>query len=290
MGTELPLDLIVPPENFLPDRLRRLAEEFGYAQANTLEALLWDYELYAQLQQRASGSCLLKGGAAVQLYVPAEHQRASVDIDVLTSLSQSEIHRLLEDISKAYGADDPYLHFEPYVPDEPAAIEGLYSYTVLAPSSLGQKWRLEDGILVEARSIKVDVHETTHLPPGQSRRGFAAGMRLGYAPLCVRRGYLIAEKLLTQARGTVGIPDDRYQDLPKHLYDLDALFLSPDIVESLLEAAQWLPSLVEEQGKPWRGQTGVRRVLDDLEVSLQELALVDYGAERRKYSAAVQRL
>ena len=290
MDKKLPSSLIVPLKSFSVNRLTKQAQEFGYAQANTLEALIWDYELYAQLQQRASGSCRLKGGAAVQLYVPAERQRASIDVDVLTTLPQREMQQLLEDISNAYGAEGPYLQFEPYVPDKPAAIEGLYSFTTLAPSSLGQKWQLADGTLVEARMIKVDIHETSILPDGESRDGVAAGIQLGYQPLCVRRGYLIVEKLLTQARGTVGVPDDRYQDLPKHLYDLDSLLLSPEVVDSLEEASNWLPMLIGEQGKQWQGGAGVERVLDDLETSLRNLAIIDYSDERQRYGSAVQRL
>ncbi|OGO16571.1 MAG: hypothetical protein A2Z14_04355 [Chloroflexi bacterium RBG_16_48_8] len=290
MAKGLPSNLIVPPESFSAERLTRQAQEFGYAQANTLEALIWDYELYAQLQQRASKSCRLKGGAAVQLYVTGGRQRASIDIDVLTTLSQREMHQMLEDISNAYSAEEPYLQFVLYIPDEPTAIEGLNSYTTLAPSSLGQKWHLEDGTLVEARMIKVDIHETPSLPHGESRDGVAAGIPLGYQPLCVRRGYLIAEKLLTQARGTVGVPDDRYQDLPKHLYDLDSLLLSTEVVESLEEASDWLPMLIGEQGKQWQGDSSVERVLDDLETSLLNLAIIDYSDERQRYGSAVQRL
>ena len=48
-----------------------------------------------------------------------------------------------------------------------------------------------------------------------------AGINLEITPLSVSSGYMVAEKLLTQARKTVGVPDSRYQDLPKHLYDLD---------------------------------------------------------------------
>lgn len=286
----LPQNLIVPPESFSAELLKGQAQEFGYAQANTLEALIWDYELYGQLQLRASEHFRLIGGAAVQLYVSDERQRASVDIDVLTSLSHGEMEQMLKDISNDYSAEDPYLRFAPYIPDEPAAIEGLASYTTLAPSCLGQKWRFEDGTLVEARMIKVDVHKAHSLPHGESREGVVVGIPLGYQPLCVSCGYLIAEKLLTQARGTVGVPDDRYQDLPKHLYDLDSLMLSAEVVEALENASNWLPTLIGEQGMQWQGDDAIERVLDDLETSLLNLAVVDYSDERQRYSSAVKRL
>jgi hypothetical protein len=286
----LPPNLIVPPESFSADQLTRQAQEFGYAQANTLEALIWDYELYAQIQKRASERCRLKGGAATQLYVSDKRQRASVDIDILTSLSKDEVQQVLEDISNDYGAKEPYLRFAPYIPDEPAAIKGLASYITLAPSSLGQKWQFDDGALVEARMIKVDIHETRSLPHGESREGVVVGIPLGYQPLCVSRGYLIAEKILTQARGTVGIPDDRYQDLPKHLYDLDSLMLSLEVVEVLEDTSNCLPILIREQGKQWQGEGALERVLDDLESSLLNLAILDYSDERQQYNSAVKRL
>ena len=104
-----------------------------------------------------------------------------------------------------------------------------------------------------ARMIKVDVHKAPSLPHGESGEGIVVGIPLGYQPLCASRGYLIAEKLLSQARSTVGVPDDRYQDLPKHLYDLDSLMLLAEVVETLEDASNWLPMLIGEQGKQWKG-------------------------------------
>jgi len=286
----IPLNLTVPPESFSANRLANQARKFGYAQPHTLEALIWDYELYAQIQQRAPESCRLKGGAAVQLYVPAERQRASIDVDVLTTLPQREMQQLLEDISTAYGLESPYLQFEPFVPDRPAAIEGLYSFTTFVPSSVGQKWKLADDTVIEARVMKLDFHHIPILPDGERRDGVAVGIPLGYQPLCVRRGYLIAEKLLTQARGTVGVPNDRYQDLPKHLYDLDSLLLSEDAVQPLEEAANSLPALIGAQGNQWQDSEGVRTVLQDLESSLGNFAIIDYSDERGQYETAVRRL
>lgn len=286
----LPSGLIVPSESFSRVRLIQQARDLGYAQPNTLEALIWDYELFAQIQRRTSKFCRLKGGAAVQLYVPAERQRASVDIDVLTTMSKEEVQQLLRDIAGAYGADAPYLRFDPYVPNEPTLIEGLHSYTTLAPSALGQEWRLQDGGVVGGRMIKVDIHRTAQLPPGVYRDGLVAGMSVGYRPVCAPRAYLVAEKMLTQARRTVGVPDDRYQDLPKHLYDLHSLLLSAEVVQCLEEASEWLPMLIEEQGEQWRGDVGINNVLDDLEASLLEMAIIDYGDEREEYDNAVRRL
>jgi len=155
---ERPSNLIVPSAAFSESRLQQQADIFGYAQANSLEALIWDYELYAQVQHRASESCRLKGGAAVQLFVPKERQRASIDVDILTTMPRREFQSLLNNIAEDYSMESPYLRFEPYQPDKPAELPGLSSYTTIAPSTLGQTWEMQDGTLIEGRMIKLDVH------------------------------------------------------------------------------------------------------------------------------------
>jgi hypothetical protein len=281
---------MVPRECFSGDVITRRSAEHGFAQPNTLEALLWDYEIYAQLQERVKGAARLKGGAATQLYVSPDRQRASVDIDVLTSLPKEAIEAQLSEIGKALESDGHYFLFEPYVPSNPSKTPGLHSHTVLVPSALGQMWRLQDGREIEGRMIKIDFHEVAGLPPEHSRAAVVAGINLQFEALCVSSGYLIAEKLLTQARNTVGVPDSRYQDLPKHLYDLDGLTSVETAGLSLTEAAQWLPETIDQQGPEWRGRAQLARVLEDLEMSLAGFAVIDYIEDRERFGRAVQRL
>ncbi|MEW6567674.1 MAG: nucleotidyl transferase AbiEii/AbiGii toxin family protein [Chloroflexota bacterium] len=286
----LPPSLLLPGECFSAEFIARRSREHGFAQPNTLEALLWGYEIFAQLQERVGAAARLTGGAATQLFVSPDRQRASVDIDILTSLPKAAMGAHLAEIGNSLGAEDPYFAFESYVPLKPSKAPGLYSYTVLVPSAVGQKWRLQDGWEIEARMIKVDFHEMSELPPEHSRPVAVAGIDLKFQALCVSRGYLVAEKLLTQARNTVGVPDSRYEDLPKHLYDLDALTLPEEDGQLLGEAAQWLPELVVQQGQEWRGGAQLVRVLKDLETSLEPFAVIDYIEERQRFARAVQQL
>jgi len=285
----VPPPLFLPKECFSADVLTRQAKAHGFSQANTLEALLWAYEIFCQMQQRAGDMIRLTGGGATQLFVQPERQRASVDIDILTSLDQTAIESLLTDITRILGDSRPYFVFQPYDPAAPATVEGLHSHTVLVPTAMGQKWRMQDGAMIEARMIKVDVHQLHALPPGHAREARIAGMDLGVAPLTVGIGYLIAEKLLTQARGTVGVPNTRYQDLPKHLYDLDSLTMQ-DAAGALAETAQWLPDVIAQQGTHWRKREGLASICDDLEASLSRFAVVDYAEEREVFQRAVSQL
>ena len=196
----LPASLLLPRDCFSAEVIARRSQEHGFAQPNTLEALLWDYEIFGQLQKRVEGAARLMGGAATQLFVSPGRQRASVDIDVLTTLPNVAIEAHLGDIGRALGAEGPYFVFERYIPLKPSKTPGLHSHTVLVPSAIGQKWRLQDGREIEARMIKVDFHEVAGLPPGLSLPAAVAGIDLQFEALCVSRGYLVAEKLLTQAR------------------------------------------------------------------------------------------
>jgi hypothetical protein len=289
-GRGLPDSLRVPKEYLSGDVISRQSAQHGFAQPNSLEALIWDFEIQAQLQECIRGAVRLKGGAATQLYVSPDRQRASVDVDVLTSLPKAGIEAQLSDIEKVLQGDGRYFTFEPFVPKTPAKTPGLHSHTVLVPSSLGQVWRLQDGTEIEGRMIKLDFHQVPDLPPGNPRPAVVVGLDLGFEADCVGGAYLIAEKLLTQARKTVGVPDSRFDDLPKHLYDLDGLttFAAPDAL--LAEVAEWLPEVVSQQGPEWQGPRQLARVLGDLEASLEGFAVVDYTPERAAFERAVSRL
>ena len=286
----LPDSLRVPKDCLSGEVIARQSAQHGFAQPNSLEALLWDFEIQAQLQARIGGAVRLKGGAATQLYVSPDRQRASVDVDVLTSLPKPGIEAQLSEIERVLQADGRYFTFEPYVPQKPAKTPGLHSHTVLVPSALGQVWRLQDGTEIEGRMIKVDFHQVPDLPPRHPRPAVVVGLDLHFEVDCVGSAYLIAEKLLTLARKTVGVPDPRFDDLPKHLYDLDGLTSFPALHALLTEAAEWLPEVVVQQGPEWQGPKQLARVLEDLEASLEGFAIVDYAQERGSFARAVTRL
>ncbi|MGF3523055.1 MAG: hypothetical protein ACQXXJ_08185 [Candidatus Bathyarchaeia archaeon] len=62
--------------------IRERAERYGFSDPLPVELFLWDCEIAAQLQS-VSEKFVLKGGAAVQLHLPVEMQRGSVDVDII---------------------------------------------------------------------------------------------------------------------------------------------------------------------------------------------------------------
>ncbi len=52
---------LLPRDCFSAEFITRRSQEHGFAQPNTLEALLWEYEIFAQLQERVEGAAKLTG-------------------------------------------------------------------------------------------------------------------------------------------------------------------------------------------------------------------------------------
>jgi len=75
---------------FKQDTIEAIRKEFKFSQSIHIEMLLWDFEIFAQLTA-IHKDFVLKGGAAAQIYLPVEKQRASRDIDLATTLGEKEI-------------------------------------------------------------------------------------------------------------------------------------------------------------------------------------------------------
>jgi len=260
---------------FSPEHLQARAEEMGFTQATEVEVFAWALEIYGQLQAVAEESFLLKGGAATQLYVSLERQRASVDIDLLAHIEPEAVRDVLDEVSRRLAGDPPYFAFEEYTPAQPDVALPLQTFLVTVPSSLGQTTQAEAG-QISGRSIKVDVFflkepvEHTRL---EGVRTFA--LDLGFSPRCLALGPLIGDKLLTLATESVGIPQTRAGDLPKQIYDLDnltRLTLSETDIEELIATVR---TLVDVESS-FRGiQVTIFQVLGHIQETLKTFSTLD---------------
>lgn len=84
-----------------------------------MELFLWDLEIFLQIQNILKERIALKGGAAVQFYIPVEYQRTSIDIDMVFSGTKEEIMNVLRTIEEKLGADDNYFRFREHIPKNP---------------------------------------------------------------------------------------------------------------------------------------------------------------------------
>jgi len=261
--SELDALLIHNSKAFSKEELSRRAEKYGFSQPQILELFAWDYELTAQLQT-LSENLVLKGGAAAQLYLPTEIQRGSVDIDLTTQLSGSELNRLISKLSRKFRKFKPLFQFKRYLPKAPKPNVPVNTYDVLLP-----------GAFQENCSIKVDVL-TSHLSLPTVKMSdvetFAVRVsRVETASL----GTLIGDKLLTLARETIGIESE--EDYPKQIYDMEMLtFKSGKLTQSVIKhAAETIEKIVMEEAR-FRGiETSPKEVLKDVEKTMERYSLVD---------------
>ncbi|MBI4648035.1 MAG: nucleotidyl transferase AbiEii/AbiGii toxin family protein [Bacteroidia bacterium] len=81
--------------------IESIKKEFKFSQSIHIEMLLWDFEIFAQLTA-IHKDFILKGGAATQIYLPVEKQRASRDIDLATTLTEKEIENALNNVKQKF--------------------------------------------------------------------------------------------------------------------------------------------------------------------------------------------
>ena len=188
---------------------------YGFTQAVKVETFLWDLELFGQLQRTLGNRVVLKGGAAAQLFFAPERQRTSVDIDVIYLGDAALLPTVLASIHEAFGADDLYFKFSRHVPLSPRTKLPLETYFVSVPTATGRT----------PINMKVDFHLMDHLDLQVTEIEGASAfvIPLAFKPRCLSAGSLIGDKLLTLAQGSIGIPPEREDDMPKQLYDLDGL-------------------------------------------------------------------
>jgi len=106
-------------QNFSANSIKNKVEKYNFTQPTELEVLIWNYELYGHLQQLANKKLILKGGAAAQLYLPKDKQRASVDLDIVSFMSIDGIEQILKRISTKLNNQENYFVFRRYEPREP---------------------------------------------------------------------------------------------------------------------------------------------------------------------------
>ena len=199
------------------------ASKFGFANPLTIELFLWDLELASQLQ-KSSNEIVLKGGAAAQLFVSVKKQRGSVDIDMTANLDADSLDSLIEEVGSKIGR----VKFELYKPKRPKA--GLNARTYYAyTDSVTQPERLR---------VKLDFMLEDLGLPFEEMNGVETFAVKTSKLRCYTPEVLVGDKLLTLARGSIGLKD--LADYPKQVYDLSMLIDCPEFVnfEDVIQAVR----------------------------------------------------
>jgi predicted nucleotidyltransferase component of viral defense system len=204
--------LIHEERAFTRDSIVANAGKYGFANPLTVELFLWDLELAAQLQ-RSSDQTILKGGAAVQLFLPVEKQRGSVDIDLTANLNADSLDTLIKETESRLGTT----RFESYMPKKPRA--GLNARTYFAyTDSVTQAEPLRVKLDFMLQDLRLPTEKTHNV---QTFAAKTSDIR------CYTPEVLVGDKMLTLAKGSIGLKD--LADYPKQIYDLSMLMDSPKV-------------------------------------------------------------
>ncbi len=233
-------DVLINDENyFSKETIERSKKEFKFTQAVHIEMLLWDFEIFSQLSAINPNKFILKGGAATQLYLSSDKQRASRDIDFATTLSNKEIEEALDKIKKKFEAHrqkDEHFEWKPVPEPKDAIIEDLYCYDISVPTFFGST-KGKKG----TTDLKIDAILYKELPFKTQKLESPIVFDLKLKPfLAITEGSLIADKMLTLADTTVGILARRedYEAYLKQVYDLthltDKFLHNPGVLKDIL--------------------------------------------------------
>ena len=196
--------------------------EYGFKNIERLEKFLWDLELFLHLQGILGDKLVLKGGAAVQFYLPALAQRTSVDIDMMFYGNKEEFKEALHLITDKFKNDEGLFEFREHIPQNPKTSLPLYTYYVDVPSVLTAEERRSDaGKGLPSQEVKLefimqDSKTEFHMIKGTDI--FAARSDLEYQILPINS--LFADKLTTLGPETVGVQNERMDEQIKQFYDI----------------------------------------------------------------------
>ena len=205
--------------------LEKRVDDHGFKNIARLELFLWDLELFLQIQAVFGDRIVLKGGAAVQFYLPIAAQRTSVDIDMIFAGTKEEIEEALELITQNLKGNEIFFQFRPHIPQMPKTNLPLHTYYVNVPTVLNDN---------ELRSLRrKEEHEEAHqelkiefivnyadidISKVRGDQIFAVASPFYYNILPIN--YLFADKLSTLGPSTIGIQDNRLDEQVKQFYDI----------------------------------------------------------------------
>ena len=268
---------------FLRETLESRMELYGLRNIVRMELFLWDLEIFLQIQEIFKDRVVLKGGAAVQFYLPVEYQRTSVDIDMIFCGTKDEILGAIKVIEDKLGADERYFKFREHIPDNPKTELALYTFFVPIPSVCYEnELRVNDGkqeIKVEFISYPCKI-EMSKL---RGRKIFAVDSDKEYNVLSINN--LFADKLTTLGPNTIGIQNDRMDEQIKQLFDIHALmiFNMKDLDFAVIREKYLERAKIETESRKIAFDESY--IIRDALTQLRRLAKVDDGEDKelKKY-------
>lgn len=282
-------------EAFQRETFQKRMEEFGFKNMARMELFLWDLELFLHIQKILGDKIILKGGAAMQFYLPRDAQRTSVDIDMLFFGTEEEIKETLRKIEEYLGTEDELFYFHKHSPKNPKTNLPLHTYYMKVPSVLSNAERNMDRESIPYQELKIEFILQPEKWEYERRTGeniFAVNSSWNYQILPLN--YLFADKLTTLGCNTIGVQNERLDEQVKQFYDI--MMLSRNCI-SEMQCSVVKEKYLKRAEQEWNtrkitlGSTLERRdyepkyIVEDVEKQLLRYQQADSGedAELKKF-------
>lgn len=221
-----------------------------------IELLIHDYRIFSEIL-KLNKNFVLKGGAAAQIYIPVKEQRASVDIDLVTDMLKEDVNKIM----KKLGAKE-------YKPLKPSKELPLRTYIMEMESLITPE---------QPRQIKIDVmfENLGNYKVINVKDIELFILKLDFDMPVVSKGSLIADKLLTLAKKSVGIREkEKIKEVPKQIYDL--IKLSGNLsIEELNQLLFSFEKIAESELEYRKLEFPINEIIDHIKETLNELCVID---------------
>ena len=268
--------LIHPVDCFDKSTISERKNKLGLTNEARMELFIWDLEIYCQICKRLGNRVVLRGGAAAQLFFPVEMQRTSVDIDMICSAGEREINACVGDIEREFKGEGNLLKFQFHKPKKARTELPLLTFFLTIPSEIitvdGEKGTQE---------IKVEFFLNTMKWPSKqfiSPQIFAMETNQTYRVLSLEG--MIADKLTTLGPNTIGIPDERRDEICKHIYDLDGLLHYPNEGKhNIMEVKAVYLKRAKLECRSRRKSFNLKKITADVMEWLRSLLSIDFEGD-----------
>ncbi len=191
-----------------------IRKEHGFRDLLPLEKFIMDFEMLTHIQ-KVLPDCVVKGGMAVPFHLSDKKlRRLSVDIDIVTKRTRSEVIEAMKQVSAKLA--DVIKISDPHNPRrDPNKKLPLLTYFCNYQSSI------EDN-----PELKIEIFHNNNMQI-QSKlihsEDEIIGLPIDFPLSIYDHGSLIGDKLTTLPFKTIGIDSNRESDVPKQIYDIATL-------------------------------------------------------------------
>ena len=237
------------------DNIERILAENDFQNAYPVEQFIMDFEALVHIKEKLS-DCVVRGGMAVPFHInDSTLHRLSVDIDIVTGHSKTEVISAMSEIKKTLGRkiDVP----DPHIPRRQRDKQlPLLTYYCGYESNFNDEPQIKVEIFY-SNKLNIKTKETT---PTQ-----IAGFVIDFPVSVYDREALIGDKLTTLPFNTIGLEQGEKATICKNIYDMCRLINTAPGRVSMREIIDSFEKIVNEEISYYvKDAPTFDQVLDDL--------------------------